>query len=187
MHVHPGASYGMRAAFMCRSFMFTDSVLKQKKQGRHPVFDEDFRDNWNFAFSKTIAEGLAYGAKGYHLLGGEAVNLMQHAVSDEHGAPLPGALKVARFSFYPHNGGAAGDITKTSKPFAVAIRLNPLGSMALSLSCIATTNMITKRCGSRLKARPEPQSFETLKDFPLGTIQYAGGGTERCWKREHWN
>ena len=28
---------------------------------------------------------------------------------------------------------------------------------------------------------------DTLKDFPLGTIQYAGGGTERCWKREHWN
>ena len=28
---------------------------------------------------------------------------------------------------------------------------------------------------------------DTLKDFPLGTIQYAGPGTEKCWKREHWN
>ena len=28
---------------------------------------------------------------------------------------------------------------------------------------------------------------DTLKDFPLGTILYVGGGTERCWKREHWN
>ena len=28
---------------------------------------------------------------------------------------------------------------------------------------------------------------DTLKDFPPGTIQYVGGGTERCWKREHWN
>ena len=28
---------------------------------------------------------------------------------------------------------------------------------------------------------------DTLKDFPLGTIQYAGPGAEKCWKREHWN
>ena len=33
MHVHPGASYGMRIACMCRSFVFTDSVLKPKKAG----------------------------------------------------------------------------------------------------------------------------------------------------------
>ena len=37
MHVHPGASHGMRAAFLCRQIMFTDSVLKQKKSGRQPI------------------------------------------------------------------------------------------------------------------------------------------------------
>ena len=130
MRVHPGVSHGMRAAFLCRQITFADSVLKQKTQGRQLIFDDDFRDHWNFAFYNTMREGMTYGAKGYHLLGGETVNLMMHVVSDEHGAPLPGALKVARFSLYPQNGGAAGDLAKNIKAFAVAIKLSLPGSMA---------------------------------------------------------
>ena len=135
-----------------------------------------------------MTEGMAYGAKGYHLLGGETVNLMMHAVSDERGAPLPGALKVARFSFYPQSGGAAGDLAKNSKAFCSRNQIEPsrFNGLITVLHCrnehdkgIVWQQTIGREGAEELR--------DTLKDFPLGTIQYAGLGTEKCWKREHWN
>ena len=105
LRVHPGDSYGMRSAFLRRQFLFADSSLKQEKSSRQPIFDDAFRDNWIYAFDKTISDHMHYGAKWYHLHGGEAVNLMMHAVTDEHGAPLPGALKVPRFFLLPREWG----------------------------------------------------------------------------------
>ena len=63
LRVHPGASYGMRAAFLCRQFVFSDSILKQKKSSRQPIYDDDFKDHWISAFDRAISDHMFYGAK----------------------------------------------------------------------------------------------------------------------------
>ena len=59
---------------------------------------------------------MQYNVKGYQLLGGEAVNLMMREASDDHGTPVPGKPKVARFNFFPQAGANAGDLAETFRP-----------------------------------------------------------------------
>ena len=92
---------------------------------------------------------------------------MQHVVSDEHGMPLPGALKVSRFSFYPRSGGTAGDIAKNIKAFCSRNEIEPSRFNGLITVLRCHNEHDKKRCGSRLMARPVPQSFETLSKIFL--------------------
>ena len=68
---------------------------------------------------------MQYNVKGYHLLGGEAVNLMMHEASDDHGTPVPGKPKVARFSFFPQSGAKAGHLAKNIQAWCSRNNIEP--------------------------------------------------------------
>merc|ERR1711994_110651 len=103
-----------------------------------------------------------------------------HAVTDEHGTPLPGALKAPRFSFYLESGATAGNLAKNIKAFCGRNQIEPSRFNGL-ITLLHCRNEHDKGIEwQQTKGREGAEELRgTLKDFPLGTIQYVGPGAGR--------
>ena len=97
---------------------------------------------------------------------------MLHEASDQHGAPVPGANKVARFTFYPQSGAKAGGLAKNIKAFVSRNKIEPsrfAGLIQLMHCCNEHDRSIQWQQNQGVDGVKELRDVLSLS--PLGTVQ----------------
>ena len=110
-----------------------------------------------------------------------------HEASDDHGTPVPGKPKVARFSFFPQSGAKAGHLAKNIQAWCSRNNIEPekFDGLIQIMHC-HNEHDESIPWQETVGAQGVDELRDTMRRFPLGTIQYVGPGTEKCWHREQW-